>query len=50
MIFNAAGDRKLAAEQLLKSGIRKTKLPTKGEKEAELIVSNLKGQYTSEEF
>jgi hypothetical protein len=49
MIFNAAGDRKLAAEQLLKSGIRKTKLPTKGEKEAELIVSNLKGQYTSEE-
>ena len=49
MIFNAAGDRKLAAEQLLKSGIRKTKLPTKEDKEVEITKSNLKGQYTSEE-
>lgn len=48
MIFNAAGDRKLAAEQLLKSGIRKAKLPTKGEKEAESIINNLKGDYWRE--
>jgi hypothetical protein len=48
MIFNAADNRELAAEQLLKSGMGKGKLPTKRDKEAESILNNLKGDWWRE--
>lgn len=49
MIFNAAGNRELAAEQLLKYDIGKARLLTKGEKEAQSILNNLIGDYLHKE-